>query len=102
MLRALLRAGVPALLVVTIWAPDADAQIPPAGPPPNGEQLYLENCAECHGPEGDAVPDVDLGHGRFRRATTDPELVGIVLRGIPNTAMPPSNFTEAQASAIVG
>jgi putative heme-binding domain-containing protein len=47
------------------------------------------------------VPGVDLGHGRFRRATTDPELVGIVLRGIPNTAMPPSNFTEAQASAIV-
>jgi cytochrome c oxidase cbb3-type subunit 3 len=73
----------------------------PPGPPPNGEQLYTENCVECHGPEGDAVPDVDLGHGRFRRATTDPELVGIVLRGIPNTAMPPNNFSEAQASAIV-
>jgi mono/diheme cytochrome c family protein len=73
----------------------------PPGPPPNGEQLYMENCVECHGPEGDAVPDVDLGHGRFRRATTDPELIGIVLRGIPNTAMPPNNFTEAQASAIV-
>ena len=73
----------------------------PPGPPPNGEQLYMENCVECHGPEGDVVPDVDLGHGRFRRATTDPELVGIVLRGIPNTAMPPNNFSEAQASAIV-
>lgn len=73
----------------------------PPGPPPNGEQLYMENCAECHGPEGDVVPGVNLGHGRFRRATTDPELVGIVLRGIPNTAMPPTNFTERQASAIV-
>ena len=81
-------------------APAAPQRGPP-GPPPNGEQLYMENCAECHGPEGDVVPDVDLGHGRFRRATTDPELVGIVLRGIPNTAMPPSNFSEAQASAIV-
>ncbi len=47
------------------------------------------------------MPDVDLGRGRFRRATTDPELIGIVLRGIPNTAMPPNNFSEAQASAIV-
>ena len=92
-----------ALLILAGLVPAALAQAPgPAGgPQPNGEQLYLENCAECHGPEGDAVPDVDLGHGRFRRATTDPELVGIVLRGIPNTAMPPNNFSEAQASAIV-
>ena len=104
----MLRASVAlAVLVFGIGARSSWAQAPvapnvgPPGPPPNGEQLYMENCAECHGPEGDAVPDVDLGHGRFRRATTDPELVGIVLRGIPNTAMPPSNFSEAQASAIV-
>jgi putative heme-binding domain-containing protein len=101
--------GLVALAVLTfgIGAGSSWAQAPvtpnvgPPGPPPNGEQLYRENCVECHGPEGDGVPDVDLGHGRFRRATTDPELVGIVLRGIPNTAMPPNNFSEAQASAIV-
>jgi putative heme-binding domain-containing protein len=91
-----------ALLLVGAAASLALAQAPAGGPPPpNGEQLYKENCIECHGPEGDEVPDVDLGRGRFRRATTDPELVGIVLRGIPNTAMPPSNFSEAQATAIV-
>ena len=102
MLRALVRVAAPVVLFATMGLPAAHAQVPAAPPPPDGEQLYLENCAECHGPEGDAVADVDLGHGRFRRATTDPELVGIVLRGIPNTAMPPSNFSEAQASAIVG
>jgi cytochrome c oxidase cbb3-type subunit 3 len=96
-----------AVLVFGISTSVALAQAPatpnigPPGPPPNGERLYMENCVECHGPEGDVVPDVDLGHGRFRRATTDPELVGIVLRGIPNTAMPPNNFSEAQAAAIV-
>ena len=91
-----------AIVVVGAAASLALAQAPGAGPPsPDGEKLYMENCVECHGPEGNEVPDVDLGHGRFRRATTDPELVGIVLRGIPNTAMPPSNFSEAQASAIV-
>lgn len=90
-------------LVLVASARMVSAQAPAAAPaPPDGEQLYMENCTECHGPEGDAVPDVDLGHGRFRRATTDPELVGIVLRGIPNTAMPPNNFSEAQAAAIVG
>lgn len=97
----------PAVLIFAVCTSVSWAQAPvtpnvgPPGPPPNGEQLYMENCAECHGPEGDVVPDVDLGHGRFRRATTDPELVGIVLRGIPNTAMPPSNFSEREASAIV-
>jgi putative heme-binding domain-containing protein len=104
----MLRASI-ALAVLTfgVGASASWAQAPvtpnvgPPGPPPNGEQLYNENCVECHGPEGDAVPDVDLGHGRFRRATTDPELIGIVLRGIPNTSMPPNNFSEAQAAAIV-
>jgi putative heme-binding domain-containing protein len=102
MWRAGTRIVTLAILAVVVHSPVLFAQTPAASPPPpNGEQLYLENCAECHGPEGDAVADVDIGHGRFRRATTDPELVGIVLRGIPNTAMPPHNFTEAQAAAIV-
>jgi putative heme-binding domain-containing protein len=96
--------GVFALLVIGLgtslgWA--QGPQVGPVGPPPNGEQLYTENCIECHGLEGNAVADVDLFRGRFRRATTDPELIGIVLRGIPNTAMPPNNFSEAQAAAIV-
>ena len=92
-----------AFLLVTAATSMALAQAPPGSgpPPPDGEQLYKQNCIECHGPEGDEVPDVDLGRGRFRRATTDPELIGIVLRGIPNTAMPPNNFSEAQAAAIV-
>ena len=103
MARACLRIAIVFTLCSVGYARSAAAQAPPAGapPPPDGQQLYMENCAECHGPEGDGVPGADLGHGRFRRATTDPELVGIVLRGIPNTAMPPHNFSEAQAAAIV-
>jgi putative heme-binding domain-containing protein len=67
----------------------------------DGKQLYLSNCATCHGVEGEAVPGVDLGHGQFRRAASDDDLVEIVRRGIQGTAMPPSNLSNPQANQIV-
>ena len=70
-------------------------------PPPNGAQLYSENCLQCHGPEGDMVAGVDLGHGQFRRAKADAEVERIILHGIDNTGMPPHNFTEPEALAVV-
>src|SRR5579884_3049590 len=65
-----------------------------------GGHLFLANCAECHGPEGNAVPGIDLGHGRFRRAYSDDDIVDIVRRGIAGTAMPPGAFSNAQAAQI--
>jgi putative heme-binding domain-containing protein len=67
----------------------------------NGGQLYQANCTACHGPEGDGLPGTDLGRGTFRRATTDDDVVRIILGGIPGTAMPPSAFSEGQAGTIV-
>src|SRR6202521_479789 len=67
----------------------------------DGQRLFLGNCAPCHGPEGEAVPGVDLGHGKFRRASSDDDLIKIIQKGIEGTAMPPNNFTNFQASTIV-
>jgi putative heme-binding domain-containing protein len=67
----------------------------------DGQRLYLGACANCHGPDGDAVPGVDLGRGQFRRASSDSELIEIVRRGIPGTAMPPGNYSNTQATQIV-
>ena len=67
----------------------------------DGERLFLGNCAICHGPEGDAVPNVDLGHNKFRNASTDEGLSRIIVKGIPGTAMPPNNFSEFQVGTIV-
>jgi mono/diheme cytochrome c family protein len=66
-----------------------------------GGQLFLANCATCHGPEGDAVFSVDLGHGDFRRAESDEDLVRIIRTGIAGTAMPPGSYSELQAGTIV-
>jgi len=99
-LPAVLAFGV---VVAPVFAQGGAA---PAGPqvnppPPNGPQLYADNCSQCHGDDGDNVSNVDLMHGRFRRGTTDDDLVNIVLRGIPGTDMPPHSFTEAQAASII-
>jgi putative heme-binding domain-containing protein len=67
----------------------------------NGGLLYQANCTGCHGPEGDGVAGVNLGSGRFRRASSDEEVARIILTGVPGTAMPPSAFSEPQAMAIV-
>ena len=75
-----------------------------------GERLFLTNCAQCHGPEGDAIPGFDIGHGKFRHTNTDTGLADIIKNGIPGTAMPPHTFTgfapgvssaQSQVSAII-
>ena len=66
----------------------------------SGGLLYQANCTGCHGPEGDGVAGVNLGSGKFRRATSDEEVARII-GGVPGTAMPPSAFSEAQACHIV-
>ena len=86
-----------------VWASVADAQghgYTP-GDIENGGQLYQANCTACHGPEGDGVPSINLGSGKFRRGTTDDEIVKIIIGGIPGTAMPPNSFSEGQAGTIV-
>ena len=57
----------------------------------DGRRLYFANCARCHGPEGADVPGVELGR-TIRRASTDEGVAGIIIKGIPNTAMPPHTF----------
>jgi putative heme-binding domain-containing protein len=81
------------------------AQEPPSRYTPfdveSGRNLYQGNCSFCHGPEGDGVPGVNFAGGRFRRGSTDDQLLRTVLGGIPGTAMPPSSFSESQAGTIV-
>jgi len=67
----------------------------------DGQRLFVGSCANCHGPDGDAVPGVDLGHNQFRRASSDADLIEIIRRGIPGTAMPPGNHSNTQATQIV-
>src|ERR1700688_1992288 len=66
-----------------------------------GGRLFGVNCVSCHGPEGDQVPGIDLGHGKFRQAYSEDELMKIILNGKPGTGMPNTNLRDFQAQAIV-
>src|SRR5262245_14101385 len=66
-----------------------------------GGRLFQSNCTGCHGTSGDQVPGVALMSGKFRRATSDDEVVAIIRKGVAGTAMQPFNFTEQQAGMIV-
>jgi len=66
-----------------------------------GGRLFQANCTGCHGSSGDQVPGVALMSGKFRRASTDEEVAGIIKKGIPGTAMQSFNFTDQQAGALI-
>lgn len=66
-----------------------------------GGRLFRANCVLCHGPEGDQVPGIDLGHARFRQTYSDNALVKIIQKGIPGTSMPPHNLQDFQAEIII-
>src|ERR1700694_4125478 len=67
----------------------------------NGARLYQGSCATCHGPKGDTVRGVAVLSGRFQRASTDDELVKIIVSGSPGTAMPRNNYSDLEAAMIV-
>jgi putative heme-binding domain-containing protein len=67
----------------------------------DGGRVFRESCANCHGPDGNEIDGVDLGRGRFRRASSDQDLVQIVRNGIPGTPMPPTNLSDEQAARVV-
>src|SRR5438876_8433977 len=66
-----------------------------------GKQQFTNSCVLCHGPDGNAISGIDLGHGQYRRVTSDADLVRIMRSGIPGTGMPPNNLTLENAKAIV-
>jgi putative heme-binding domain-containing protein len=72
----------------------------------DGGRLYRMYCTACHGPDGDLLPKADLSQGKFRRtstpAGTEDELVKIMEKGIPGTAMGPlESINDFQAATIV-
>jgi len=66
-----------------------------------GARLYTTHCAQCHGATGDSVGTVNLRSGKFKNASTDQQLMGLLATGIPGTGMPAFKFNNAEQTGIV-
>jgi putative heme-binding domain-containing protein len=66
-----------------------------------GFHLYNTNCIACHGPDGDAVPGINLRKGQFRRIASDADLDRLIQTGIPGTAMPSGHYTSSELAGLV-
>ena len=66
-----------------------------------GQRLYSVQCQSCHGANGDNLPGIDLKFGKFRRISTDEDIVRTLATGIPGVGMPAFSFQPPEVTAIV-
>ncbi len=67
----------------------------------SGSRLYANQCASCHGANGDQPAGVNLRSGQFRRAASDDDLRRVISEGVPEAGMLPFRFERAELDALV-
>src|SRR5690606_525629 len=99
---ALRVAALGAVAAACFAAGPAVAQHATAFDVEDGGRAYEASCANCHGPDGDLIANIDFGRGVYRSPLTDEQIVAIIVNGIPSTPMPPTpGVSEEQAYEIV-
>ena len=66
-----------------------------------GSTLYAARCVTCHGPQGDAIGDVNLRSGKFRNAVTDQDLARFIRAGSQPAGMPPFALDNAEMAGVI-
>ncbi len=66
-----------------------------------GSRLYANQCALCHGPNGDGINGVDLRRGVFRRSVSDDDLARVITTGIAAAGMPSFRFQPAELTSVL-
>src|SRR6478735_8565391 len=90
-----------ALLCVLSLVPLAAQQSFLSSDVENGSRLYRANCFVCHGPEGASIPGVDFRKGQFKRVSSDADVLRVIERGVPGTAMPPTAVSDGNRLALL-
>jgi putative heme-binding domain-containing protein len=66
-----------------------------------GALLYSNHCINCHGENGDLLPQINLRNGVFPHSPDDRELGENIRNGIPGTAMIANAYNDSEITALV-
>lgn len=66
-----------------------------------GSRIYANQCALCHGPNGDLIAGVNLRGGQFRSVVSDQDIRAVISSGVPAAGMPPFSFRPAELDGLV-
>ncbi len=66
-----------------------------------GSQVYAQQCALCHGPQGDLVDGIDLSLGQFRTAQSDGDLQQVISSGAAEGRMPAFNLRPEELNGVI-
>ncbi len=66
-----------------------------------GQGVYSPRCMVCHGRGGDGIQGIDLRFGKFKRVSSDEDLVRVITGGILEAGMPAFVLQPAELKAIV-
>lgn len=66
-----------------------------------GGRVYVQQCALCHGPQGDTVDGINLRRGVFRTATSDDDLRQIISSGAAGGRMPAFDLREEELNGVI-
>lgn len=66
-----------------------------------GSQVYTQQCALCHGPQGDLVDGINLSIGQFRTAQSDGDLRQVISEGAAQGRMPAFSLRAEEMNGII-
>jgi cytochrome c oxidase cbb3-type subunit 3 len=70
--------------------------------PEEGMRLFRADCAVCHGHQGNSGGGgIGLLQGKFKRPSSDADILRYIRNGIPETAMEKVKVTDQQAGDII-
>ncbi|MFM1897304.1 MAG: Cytochrome c oxidase subunit [Pseudomonadota bacterium] len=66
-----------------------------------GSRVYVQQCALCHGPQGETVDGINLRRGQFRTATSDDDLRRVISQGAAEGRMPAFNLRAEELEGVI-